>query len=104
LKVRKPKPKLHALISSALRKIFMWSDVRYSALKASKNKCAHCKKRFYYKELQVDHIIPVGSTPGSKYAAPEITWDDYIKRMFCDISGLQILCKKCHHLKTYKRV
>lgn len=28
------------------------------------------------------------------------TWDIYIKRMFCDEDGWQVLCEECHSIKT----
>jgi len=46
------------------------------------------------KEVQVDHIIPAGTL--RKY-------DDlpqFVKNMFCEADGLQVLCKPCHQLKT----
>jgi hypothetical protein len=42
----------------------------------------------------VDHIIPVGGPddPGG--------WSGVIDRMFCPVSGLQVLCHACHSQKT----
>lgn len=48
------------------------------------------KKRI--RNVSVDHIIPI--MDGS------VTWDDVIKRMFCEEDGLQVLCKECHDKKT----
>jgi hypothetical protein len=71
-------------------------------------KCAHCGGFFLdkagSKEIAVDHIDPV--------IDPDVGWVDFntfIDRLFCDISGLQILCnypgerdgkKSCHRIKT----
>ena len=57
--------------------------------------CAMCKGIFKDKECHVDHRDPVidiikGFT----------TWDDYINRLFCDVEGLDLLCKNCHESKT----
>ena len=46
--------------------------------------CAKCA-------VQVDHILPVGSSK---------TWDEYIERLFCEAGNLQVLCKACHNKKT----
>ena len=56
--------------------------------------CNHCKKWFPEKEINVDHIIPVGSLRCS---------DDlpgFIERLFVEVDGLQVLCNKCHDIKT----
>jgi hypothetical protein len=43
----------------------------------------------------VDHIHPViDPKKGWK------SWDETIKRMFCEVEGLQVLCKECHKEKT----
>jgi 5-methylcytosine-specific restriction endonuclease McrA len=57
--------------------------------------CAHCKKHFIAKDIQVDHIFPVVS-PTDGF----ISWDVYIDRMFCEKNNLQVLCKTCHSVKT----
>lgn len=41
----------------------------------------------------VDHIQPVGGPE-------EGGWDGVIKRLYCEVDGLQVLCRKCHDLKT----
>lgn len=58
--------------------------------------CANCKNYFPDKEVNVDHIIPVGTLtcygdlPG------------FVQRLFVEVEGLQTLCKKCHDAKTKK--
>lgn len=42
----------------------------------------------------VDHIIPVGG-PGDDGG-----WNSVISRLYCEIDGLQVLCKECHDGKT----
>lgn len=53
--------------------------------------CAKCREAFDRKDVHVDHIDPVGSFQN---------WDDYIERLFCPASNLQILCAPCHKRKT----
>lgn len=56
-------------------------------------KCAKCEKWFRdEKELEVDHIIEVGSFNGD--------WNEYIERLYCEIENLQALCIICHSKKT----
>lgn len=64
---------------------------------ASHYACAKCKKDFPAKETQVDHIIPVVD-PGQGF----VDWNTYIPRMFCPKENLQLLCTKCHDIKTLK--
>lgn len=47
-----------------------------------------------YPQIHVDHIEPV--IPINR----DIDWDEYIERLFCDISNLQALCDVCHKEKT----
>lgn len=83
-------------IKAALRRVWGRSQQRTSALKAAKisyglYECAICKKPTRRKDINVDHIIPIGRFT---------TFDLYIERLFCDTSGLRILCKGCHKIKT----
>ena len=57
--------------------------------------CALCEGEFPAKEVEVDHIEPVISSKGFT------SWDDYIARLFCDKSNLQVVCKSCHKIKSY---
>lgn len=45
--------------------------------------------------VYVDHIDPVVD-PKKGF----VSWDEIIKRMFCEKEHLQILCKDCHTRKT----
>ena len=57
--------------------------------------CALCEGEFPAKEVEVDHIEPVIPSKGFT------SWDDYIARLFCDKSNLQVVCKGCHKIKSY---
>lgn len=57
-----------------------------------KYRCKKCEEWFRYKEMEVDHIVEVGPFKGD--------FDDYARRMYCDQSNLQALCKWCHQKKT----
>ena len=57
--------------------------------------CASCKRFFKGTEVQVDHIVPVGSLR---------CLDDvvgFIERLTVE-QGYQVLCKACHGVKTKK--
>lgn len=53
--------------------------------------CAQCKEENSSKDVQVDHVEPIGPTK---------TWDEFIERLFCEKDNLQVLCKPCHKKKT----
>jgi hypothetical protein len=52
-----------------------------------KYRCNMCKQLFSSKQVQVDHIKEVGKF---------VDWNSFIRRLFCSISNLQVLCVKCH--------
>jgi len=54
------------------------------------------------KEFQVDHISPVGGTPGTRDTPKWWSWDIYINRLFCDADQMQGICTNCHICKTVK--
>ncbi len=57
--------------------------------------CAECKNWFSDKEIAVDHIVECGSL--SKAEDLPV----FVERLFCEVEGLQILCKDiCHKKKT----
>jgi len=83
-------------------------------------RCAMCGKLFFdymylinkkgvikkMSMLAIDHVNPV--VPVDR---DHISWDDYITRLFCDVSNLQVLCnfkgeyngeRSCHSKKTKK--
>ena len=85
-------------LSPQLKEIYKLNRIEYT--KGGRNRvdyaCAICGLHFSQKDTQVDHIDPVGSTPGSRMAEPWLTWDMFIDRMFCDLDNLRIVCKPCH--------
>lgn len=55
--------------------------------------CAVCSQDFTSKDVQVDHRVPIGN---------DLTWDEFISRLFCEKENLQCLCIPCHKEKTLK--
>ena len=94
-------------IRSALRqKSRWWKPAAEAKLRArrpyrGKNKrqkweyeCAECTQYFKSKDVNVDHKTPAGSLK---------CYEDlpgFVERLFCEVDGLQVLCTKCHDIKT----
>ena len=56
--------------------------------------CACCGETFGNKDVELNHIIPVGSLK---------TFEDlsgFAERLFCEQDGFEVLCKPCHLKKT----
>ena len=126
---RKGKYNQNSHIRAGIRRVFSRSplvqevlhDVRSEHDKYNKNgilaknksiryQCAVCHREFMKKDVAVDHISPVIPEDG-KFT----TWDDFVNRLFCDKSNLQVLCAyklkdkdkhdgktSCHYQKTQK--
>lgn len=99
----------NSFIKSALRSASVKWPPRYQVLNEAKlgkrvnpktgrlaehYKCAKCLQAFPGKEVQVNHITPVVLPSGFD------SWDEVIKRMFCEKSGLEVLCITCHKSVT----
>jgi 5-methylcytosine-specific restriction endonuclease McrA len=102
---------LKAAVFSALRRAWGYSPLKKQALdkvreeysekckngnyrKRVRFECEHCGKKFPQKGVQVDHIEPVVELSGF------VDFNTYIDRLFCHPDKLQVLCKKCHAVKT----
>ena len=59
--------------------------------------CASCLQEYPQSSVQVDHITPVIDV-----AAGFTSWDDFIRRLYCEKDNLQVLCVSCHSEKTLK--
>ena len=103
---QKKKFNIRQHIIMLLRRGFLRSAVRYEAIKRAKvgpnqYKCEQCGEIFRYKDINVDHILPIVDVR---------FWDGYeevIKRLWClneqgnpDSKGLKVMCKKDHAVKT----
>lgn len=98
-----------SMIRSALRqKSRWWKPIAQAKLNARRkykgpNKrqrweycCNKCKAWFPEKKINVDHITPAGQLSDFADLA------GFVKRLFCEVDGLQVLCEKCHDAKTKK--
>lgn len=89
---------LKSKITSALRKIWLFSPQRRAAVKRAKdngNKCENPKCGAYQERLEVDHRDPVVPIDEG-----ERDWNVYIARLMVDENGLENLCTHCHKAKT----
>ncbi len=59
--------------------------------------CSSCKSDYTSTQVQVDHIEPAVD-PIKGFT----TWDEFIERLFVPATGMQVLCKPCHKIKTKK--
>lgn len=97
--------KFWGFIRSGLRAKWVRWPPRYEAIKKARRpvvnkrhkwevKCAICKKWKQLKEIQVDHIIPVGSLK---------CYEDlpgFVRRLFVSTKDLRAVCKPCHNTIT----
>lgn len=94
------KQNLNTFIKGLLRRgTFHWR-ARTEAMTAArvergKYLCSECKDLFGPKEIILDHIEPVVD-PKVGF----IDFDVYIKRMYPDAEGFQVLCAACSDSKT----
>lgn len=58
------------------------------------HQCSKCLQWFPQKQVEVDHIVPVGSL---------LSFDDlpgFVERLLCEADGFVVLCEQCHRFKT----
>ena len=103
--------KFNSFIKNNLRRASMkWAPIteclRNATTKRGFKLCAGCGEevpvtiknpdgRGRIKNVHVDHINPI-INPETGFT----TWDDCIDNMFSELDNLQVLCKKCHDIKT----
>lgn len=109
---------IHGSVVSALKRVFSRSPLVIDFLKKNRREeiwhkkngmqaqkkhvfytCAYCKQEFNSNQVQVDHIEPVIPL---NIPSKHLSYDTMIKRLFCDESNLQILCKAHHKEKSQK--
>ena len=102
--------RFQSFIKSALRKA-RW-PVKYKCIqnafvehginpktgrKCKLHRCVKCEELFPQNQIQADHINPIVPVTGFT------TWDEVITNLFCELDGLQALCKGCHKKLHNKR-
>ena len=96
-------------IMSAIKRCFSRSPIHREALNNAKcprkkgprggarYRCAKCKKDFGIRQINVDHVspvVPLGTL------SKNLSWDELVGNIFCDVENLQVLCEKCHKVKS----
>lgn len=97
--------RFNSFVKSALRSASVRWPPRYQVLseayvgtrtnpktnrQAKHYKCAQCLYDFVGKDVQVNHKTPVVPLQGFD------SWDGVVSRMFCEKSGLEVVCIPCH--------
>lgn len=94
---------MRAFIVGGLRQLSNRWPPKYMARKAAKvaygtYMCAGYKTdphKVRAKDIKADHIDPVVD-PATGF----VSYDTFIKRLFCEQTGFQMLCTKCHQNKS----
>ncbi len=84
-------PPLQAVMSSD-RRVYEGPKIKGRNIKWQ-HQCNVCKGWFFGSEIERDHIVACGSLSD---------WEDmpgFARRLFCEASGVQKLCKRCHQMK-----
>lgn len=101
--MRKPKSfeyELRQFVKVKLRRASLMWKPRNLALKAARvdrglYQCEMCKDIFPRQNVQLDHKAPV-----MDIRAPDFTFDNFVRRLFVDVSGFAVLCINCHLIKS----
>lgn len=59
------------------------------------HQCSQCLQWFAQKNVEVDHVIPVGRL---------LAYSDlpgFVERLLCEAEGFVVLCEHCHDVKTH---
>ncbi len=59
--------------------------------------CTLCSEAFKPTELEIDHLEPVVELDRRWHS---YSTEEYYSRVFCNLSNLRVLCKKCHKANT----
>lgn len=104
--LKKKKSLFNNFIKNTLRRAsYRWSP-RGEAERAARiarglYRCAICEGEFKRSEVELDHVepvVPIKEGWMDEEGNPD--WNLYIRRLFCEKEGYQIICKTCHSSKT----
>lgn len=103
--------KERGLVKGALRRVFSRSELRREALDKTRIRyndperprvtkwswCTVCGVIQPTYLMDIDHTMPLIPLHVS---LEEMSWDEVVDRLWCDISNLNPVCKSCHHEKS----
>lgn len=104
--------KEQGLLKGAVRRVFSRSDLRKQALEKVLLKqyydptrprvkkwgtCELCLKIIPAYQLEIDHILPIVPV---NTAFEDMTMDDIVNNLWCDVKNLQAACETCHKIKS----
>lgn len=81
---------------ASLRWLARFEVIKESRVDRGKYMCVKCKQQVGSRDFHIDHKKPVIPVTGFD------DWNGFIERLFCNKTGLQLLCKPCHKLKSNK--
>jgi 5-methylcytosine-specific restriction endonuclease McrA len=95
-----------SFVRSTLRRAWSRWPPKYQVLNKAKRtvegqrhkyeyQCSECKHWFKAKEVEVDHIVPVGSLKDYSDLPA------FVERLFVAEDSLRCICKPCHRKKTH---
>lgn len=104
-------PKERNLLKGAMRRVFSRSDLRKMAIELSRiqytdpgrprvtkwSRCPDCLQPTPTYKIEVDHIIPI--VPLDR-ALSDMTWDEVVNNIWCELTNLVAKCRECHYIKT----
>lgn len=91
--LRKTSQRWPPLVKLALERVRRKSKSSNKLLKWE-FRCSACRGWFPRKRVQVDHIESCGTLKTFE------DLPDFVRRLFCEVEGLRILCKDCHEKRT----
>jgi 5-methylcytosine-specific restriction endonuclease McrA len=111
---KRPPFNQNAAVRSAIRRVFSRSPVVREVMwrvrrevpkfnkdgsRAKKNAvqycCNVCGVWTKSTAIAVDHVVPVIDVQNGF-----VDWNEFVTRLFCDASNLQVICDTCHQIKT----
>lgn len=104
-------PKDKALLKGCFRRVFSRSELRKQALESTRIKhsdidrprvtkwswCTECGLVEPSYKMEVDHYEPL--VPLDK-TLEDLSMDELVKRMWCELDNLRPMCKDCHKEKS----
>lgn len=66
----------------------------------SNTKCADCKKKYHWFQMDFDHVRGKKDRPVSEMVAQKVS----LTRIKAEIDKCELVCANCHRLRTFNRM